>query len=452
MREYKKLLSYLILFLTVILFIFQKPVLAESTRIQSGSNLQEVIHKAQEGESIFIEKGLYEGPITIDKSLTLVGEEGTLITGNSEGNVVTITADDVLISNLVIENSGESLEDSGVYLDKVENVKVENSEIRKVQNGIYIKSGLNNEIIHNKISSNEGHFSQRGNGIHIFKGTGNTVKNNEIKYVQDGIYFDFAKNVKVIKNTIRDSRYGMHFMFSEDIDIVGNSTVENITGLMIMDSARLNFKENVIHHQFHFRGFGVLIYDSQEIVLSRNEITQNSVGISFEKARGTEVIQNIIAANQVGLGFRTGNEKNTFFENNFIANIVSSKIGKEKLNLDNGVKGNYWDDYGSYDITGDGIGELPYKAGSLYDNLLKIQPLWQFYFESPAIQTWSKAESMFPSLGTVKVYDYKPLVKPVNLTTTEVEMGNEQGVLPLLIAMLLIGISVFIIVKGRSYI
>lgn len=137
-------------------------------------------------------------------------------------------------------------------------------------------------------------------------------------------------------------------MFSENISAIENTVSGNITGLMVMDSARLDFRKNLIHHQFHFRGFGVLIYDSQNIILSGNEITQNSVGISFEKARDTEVSRNIIAANQVGLEFRHDNQKNLFYENNFIANIVSSTIGKEDLHLDNGVRGNYWDDYSSH--------------------------------------------------------------------------------------------------------
>lgn len=137
-------------------------------------------------------------------------------------------------------------------------------------------------------------------------------------------------------------------MFSENISAIENTVSSNITGLMVMDSARLDFRKNLIHHQFHFRGFGVLIDDSQSIILSGNEITQNSVGISFEKARDTEVSRNIIAANQVGLEFRHDNQKNLFYENNFIANIVSSTIGKEELHLDNGVRGNYWDDYSSH--------------------------------------------------------------------------------------------------------
>ena len=65
-----------------------------------AATLQQRIDAAARGETIRIEAGLHAGPIVINKPLTLVGERGAEIHGNSKGNVVTIAADDVTIQRI----------------------------------------------------------------------------------------------------------------------------------------------------------------------------------------------------------------------------------------------------------------------------------------------------------------------------------------------------------------
>jgi nitrous oxidase accessory protein len=445
----KQLITFGIGFLFLI--ILGNPAHAEEIQLKTNDDLQKAVSRANAGDTLVLSRGIYHGPVNITKSLTIIGEEGAIIDGGSKGNVITVKANDVVISGVAFQNSGRNKEDSGVYLEKVESNHIEKNKFINVQNGIYIKNGMNHVIDGNSISSYQGHFSTKGNGIHIFKSEGNLIKNNDIKDVQDGIYFDFAKKIKVVQNKIRNSRYACHYMFSNDIYTEGNTVEGNVTGFMVMDSSKLQYYHNRVFDQFDFHGYGILIYDSKNIILKENEIIQNSVGLSLEKAENTEIYKNVVAANQVGLEFRRDNSNNTFSENNFIANIVSSTIGKEEIRLDDGERGNYWDDYKSYDVTGDGIGEIPYKAGSLYDNLLKIQPLWQFYFESPAIIMWSKAESMFPSLGAVEVYDNKPLTEPVNLAMDKEASSKGNNLFILLLGFAFIGGSLVIIVRGRKF-
>lgn len=442
------ILSFSMLF--IVLIVLSGPLLSSAADNENDTDLQAIINKANVGETIILTKGVYQGPIKITKPISLLGEDGVVIDGDSEDSVIYVAANDVKISGITIQHSGQEQEDSGVYLDNTDSVIVENNSFANVQYGIYVKNGQKNIIMNNTISSYESHFSKRGNGIHIFKGKENTISDNLIYEVQDGIYFDFANDVTVTGNEIRSSRYGMHYMFSQNIYTKGNTVEDNITGFMIMDSSKLQYYENLVKDQFHFRGYGILIYDTQDIILKENEIIQNSTGLSLEKAKNIRVMKNIIAANQTGLEFRMENNNNTFSENNFIANIVSSTIGNEELRLDDGRRGNYWDDYQSYDITGDGIGEVPYKAGSLYDHLIKRQPLWQFFFESPAILLWSKAESMFSSLGAVEVYDHKPLVTPVEWKQENTE-DSKRSQLTMILAIVFLGGAGLLIYKGGRF-
>lgn len=441
------------LFLTIFFSnnISKATALREHITLYPNENFQETIDKAKEGQTIKLKKGVYKGPITINKPLSIIGSKDAVIDGGGNDSVITVKNDHVTLKGLTIQNSGRHQENSGIYLENTNHVTLKNNHIQNVHFGIYIKNGTNTTITGNTITSHEGHFSQKGNGIHIFKGEGNVIEKNSITDVQDGIYFDFAKDVIVRHNNVLYSRYGMHYMFSGNILTEDNLTEGNITGLMIMDSKDLEYYRNVVYDQFHFRGYGILIYDTQNIILKENQITQNSVGISLEKAENTQFENNIIASNQVGLEFRRDNHNNVFTENNFIGNIVSSTIGKEELRLDNGAKGNYWDDYKSYDIDGDGVGEIPYKAGSLYDDILKRQPLWQFYFESPAIIMWTKAESMFPSFGSVEVYDHNPLVEPVDFTLKQKASARARDWQLLVLAVVFLGVSFMILLKGRKF-
>lgn len=422
---------------------------AEEFKVESGQSIQRAVEGAGNGDTILVSPGVFKENLKVNKEISIKGEEGTIIDGGGNGNVILVTASNVIIEGLTIRNSGSGQEDSGIYIKKGYKTVIKNNILKNVQNGIYIANSNENQILGNSITSNESHFSKRGNGIHMFKGGGHLLKENMIANVQDGIYFDFTKDIKLQGNHISGSRYGMHFMFSEGILAEKNHVEKNVTGFMVMDSASIDFIGNKVTDHFHFRGYGILIYETTDVLVEGNEIFRNSTGLSLEYGVDTLISKNQIAANQVGLEFMGKNENNTFSENNFIGNVVQSKISGEDMRLDDGVKGNYWDDYSSFDLSDDGVGEEAYKAGSLYDRLLRKQPYWQFFFESPSIKLWTKAEALFPSFGSANVYDARPLVEPVTMLQ-ETQQRSKDRMIPGIIGILFILFSIFVIVKGRK--
>lgn len=443
--------TFIFAMLAILFISGQVPAWAEEAEIviEDGGSIQKGIDSAKDGDSIIVMPGVYRERLSLHKQVRITGKQGAVIDGGSKGNVVTITASNVIVEGLTIQNSGKMQEDSGIYIQKANGVQVHRNKIKNVQNGIYLANSTSNLLIENEISSYESHFSERGNGIHLFKGGGHLLKGNKITEVQDGIYLDFTKGHELIRNEITKSRYGIHFMFSEQISADRNAVKENITGMMVMNSAQIQFSANDISDQFHVRGFGMIIYESNDVLIEGNTIIRNSVGLSVESGARIVTRSNLIGSNQVGLEFKGENQRTVFSENNFIGNVVQSKVSSEDMRLDDGEKGNYWDDYGSVDISGDGIGEEAYKAGSLYDRLLQTEPYWQFFFESPSIKLWTKAESLFPSLGAVNVFDARPLVEPAMGTKGE-KLTREAGLLPGVAGILFILFSLIVIVKGRK--
>lgn len=441
-----------IIVLLMLAFLVRSPAVhATDIQVNEGQSIQEAINRAQPGDTVTVQKGTYTEALTIDQSISLIGEEGAVIDGNGTGNVITITGNDITIEGLTVQNSGADATDSGIYVQEGQNHIIKDNVLKDTMHGIYMNDSRDAVISGNQISSVSEHFSNRGSGIFIFKGSGYTIDDNVMMSVQDGIYVESASDMTLRNNEAYSSRYGLHFMFAKDVLAEENHMERNITGMMIMDSESIQVLNNEVINQFHVRGFGLLIYESHDLLLEGNEIRQNSTGLSLEKTVDVEIKRNIISANQVGLEFIGENENNIFTENNFIANIVQSKISNNDMKLDNGEIGNYWDDYSSFDITGDGIGEETYKAGSLYDQLLEKQRYWQFFFESPSITLWSQAESFFPSLSA-NVYDDHPLVSPVQLADdSSAEEGTARDIGVLIVALSFLWFSILLIWLGRHF-
>lgn len=419
-------------------------VSAKETIINESQSLQKAIDQADSGDVLKLTEGVYSGALLISKPLTIMGTEGVIIDGENVENVITIQSNNVTIKDIEIQNGAQS----GVYVKESESITIEGTTLQNVMHGIHIEGGSDYQISENTISSVVGGFSEKGHGMYLAGGTNYKIENNTIYSVLDGIYSEKVDTLYVNENTITFSRYAVHLMFNKDALVENNHLEGNITGIMCMDSQGIELIGNTIVDHFNVRGFGLIIYDSSEIEIVKNEVRLNSTGLSLEKTVNVQIEKNVISGNQVGLEFIGSNENNIFTENNFIGNVVQSKITNNQMQLDNGMKGNYWDDYKSYDVTGDGIGEITYKAGSLYDQLLEKQPYWQFFFESPSIQLWSKAETLFPSIGLADVYDENPLVEPVVFSKEDSE-DKERNIGALIVAIPFLWFSILLMWLGR---
>ncbi|RFC64724.1 nitrous oxide reductase family maturation protein NosD, partial [Mesorhizobium denitrificans] len=82
-----------------------------------GPTLSAVLKAAAPGDRIRLKPGRHDGPLVIDKPVTLDGEDGASIVGNGEGSVVTIEAEKVTVRGIEVTGSGMNLStlDSGIF-------------------------------------------------------------------------------------------------------------------------------------------------------------------------------------------------------------------------------------------------------------------------------------------------------------------------------------------------
>jgi parallel beta-helix repeat protein len=102
--------------------------------------VQEAINVAGEGDTIYMKVGTYYEHVVMNKTLSIIGEnrDTTTIDGNGTGPVVHVQANNTVISNFAVQNSGDG--GSGVYLDHVTNSTIRNVTATYTNAGIRLSS------------------------------------------------------------------------------------------------------------------------------------------------------------------------------------------------------------------------------------------------------------------------------------------------------------------------
>ena len=70
-------------------------------------SLQQLIDTTPAGGTLDLPPGFYVGPARIDRPMTLRGGDGVILDGRGRGTVLSIEADDVTVTGLLVRNSGD---------------------------------------------------------------------------------------------------------------------------------------------------------------------------------------------------------------------------------------------------------------------------------------------------------------------------------------------------------
>ena len=403
-----------------------------------AATLQQRIDAAAPGDTIRVEAGVHCGAITIDKSLTLIGEGGAEIRGNGIGNVITIAADDVTIHELRITGSGLRLMDDNAAVFVTGNrAKIADCTIADSLHGIYLKKISSAQILNNRIQgkttladsteSIEKGIGQsaencdttlvpnrRGNGIHQWNCEGNLIRGNEISETRDGIYFSFTNNSRVENNFVHHVRYGLHYMYSDANFFANNTFSDNAAGAAIMFSKDLVVRGNRFINNRGHRAYGLILQSSDHSHLERNEISENAVGLSFNQCNNNEVTGNRVNQNYIGLRFGSNSDGNRFSKNVFVRNLHPVETGASDVSGNqwavNGV-GNLWDSDVDLDLDRDGINDVPHRELDLLGILRRDFPAIAFLSDSPALKLLRFAHQRTAIPGASSIEDPAPLTR-----------------------------------------
>jgi nitrous oxidase accessory protein len=340
------------------------------------STIEAAIANANDGDTIFIRQGTYEGSINqtlvINKAISLCGENKkttvinlcpALVQRNifsfyymSYLDTIQITSDNVKISGLTINTPSGGISATGdgaqiVGITAATGVSIDGS--RAIISGNTLKGDLN--VI----------------------GNSNTIAHNLFQTGIVGPSFDFVGS----NNLIIDNRLAyQNDTWNIKLDIEGSN---NIIAHNLLDSIYLKGEKNIIYKncmKVNPGYSGVYLSHSSRNTICANRITYDeSITYQQEGVTLSESYDNIVYANHIKSVFKgvylqnTDTEpmvtnNNTFYHNNFVNNQIQAwdTTSSTTNRFDNGEEGNYWSCYNGTDADNDGIGDTPYRPTALY--------------------------------------------------------------------------------------
>jgi len=394
---------------------------APDARAEARFDLQAAIHAAEPGATIRVPSGVHRGPFVLSKAVILQGEPGAILEGEGDGDVVKITAAHVAVRGVTVRGTGSSLdkENSGVLV-MADDVTVENVTLTDVLFGVYARQANRIVVRNNTVDGKDFDVTRRGDSIRLWYCNDGVIEGNRVRHTRDVVVW-FSQRTKVLRNDVRDSRYGLHLMYADATIMEDNRLEGNSVGAFLMYSNRSEFRRNHIVSCRGPSGYGLGLKDNDALVAEDNEFAGNRIGIYVDNSPNSIdsrciIRRNLLAYNDIGIGFLPSVKRNDVSSNSFVDNLEQvGVIGPgdfhgNAFTVDG--RGNYWSDYRGYDLGGDGLGDLPYRAESLFENLMDRHPELRLFQFSPVQQAVDLAVRAFPVVkARPKLTDTAPLMQ-----------------------------------------
>jgi parallel beta-helix repeat protein len=377
----KKIILITILLFTPFLVLIRP---ASSTTINVPSqypSIQDAVIAATAGDIIQVAAGTYYEHVSINKTLTIQGEnpQTTIVDGNGTDSPFYIDdATNVLIKGFTIQNAGNN--SSGIVANREivqsDNNRIENNIIKTSLYGITVSGSNNNKIYNNTIVDNP------LGGVFLFNADNTNVTGNTIKESVYGIRIvNSAINNQIINNEITQTAYGIHITMTStgtiirgntisgqtngiystcDSNIIDHNTIANGSiGIYLYNCRISQITYNTIVMPY---GTGIRFYHTSPTTASHqvtnNKIINSAWAIDMTNSNGNTLWGNWIQDNTYAFSLASSGSNN-IYRNNFIRNI------QEYVNLANNWdisgNGNHWSDHTTPDANGDGIVDTEYN-------------------------------------------------------------------------------------------
>lgn len=382
--------------------------------------LQEAINQAPDGAKITLQAGEYVGNIVINKPLTIDGiDKSAIIVGDGAGSVITINSSNVVLKNLTVKNSGNSVEniDSGILAKNVNHITLDNNRVEDTLFGINLEQVNRSKITNNFVTSKDLPLGVRGDAIRLWYSHDNQVVSNTIYKSRDFVLWYSSGNI-IEGNYGSHNRYSLHFMYAGRNTIRNNTFEYNSVGIFFMYSSGSIVQNNTVKNAIGPFGVGIGMKDTSNFTLLDNNLIYNSRGLYIDQSPyqpGTINVfeRNSILYNSSGVQFQVSRERSIFNENILRGNIEAVVNDSPRNNLEkNEWSRNYWDSYEGFDRNGDGYGDIPYKHYVYADKLWLYNPNVKFFYGSVIMDLLNFLAKFIPfSEPELLAVDNKPLME-----------------------------------------
>lgn len=209
-----------------------------------------------------------------------------MFTGNINESIV------VQRNNIVINGAGCTIRGSatgtGIDLESVNNVTIENTSISGFSSGIWLNSSPNNTLSNNSITGN-GLY-----GIYLHISSNETIFDNTVDGNNVGIYLFNSSNNALLSNTVAGNYKGIVLDVSSNNTIRDNDVYENpACGITLYSSSFNVVSDNSLLGNAGLGGSGLFLSSSSYNTLSGNNATANFYGIVLDSSSGNVLFGNV---------------------------------------------------------------------------------------------------------------------------------------------------------------
>lgn len=398
------------------------PLAAAERDVAPGAgSLAQAVAGAIPGDVLKLVDGIYQGPVTIDRSLTVVGPRGAVVDGGGTGSVITLAAPDITLSGFTVTGSGRVNQnlDAGVKIvEGADRAHVTALLVTGNMHGIDVHGGRDAQVVGNEIVGTQNlHMNERGNGIYVWNSPGTLLEGNSIRYGRDGIFSNASADSIYRGNLMRDLRFAVHFMYTRNTEVSQNISIGNHLGFAIMFSDRAKILNN---QSLGDREHGLMLNYANNADVTGNLVRGGTKKCLFiYNAHKNLIWENRFEGCGIGIHFTAGSEKNVLTGNAFIGNREQVKyVGTRHMEWSHEGRGNFWSDHPAYDLNGDGISDSFYRPNDLMDQILWSQPAAALLTGSPAVQLVRWSQRNFPATLPGGVRDSSPLMRPLTIPVT----------------------------------
>lgn len=414
-------------------------LLERETSVVVGADeptVEAAIEAAPPNTTVLLPPGTYEGPLVVDKSVTLRGDDATIV-GTDNGSVLTVRASDVAVSGLSITGVGGEQEkenvsvegwdshtveaygyaDSGIVVDDADRVLVFRTDIETRTAGITVRNSEGTVVDTVSVSGAET-WEDGFMGVTTIRSP-IVLQNSTFVDGRDGVYMHRSRGITVRENRFVGGRYGGHFMYTSDGLFADNcATGQQYAGVVVMTSPTgVAISGNTVIES----GQGIVPSGSDSYV-GENTVVGTRQGISTN-ARNSLYTRNTVVGNDVGFRSASIIPTSRVVENDIVDNHRPVNVGTGPLRIwSHDGAGNYW---GAEVDT-----DREFVPSDSVDGRLHRDPAARTLAASPVVRGIRELRTTAPGMRPATVVDAHPRSTPVNETRLERGRALANGTAP----------------------
>jgi parallel beta-helix repeat protein len=289
------------------------------------TKIQDAINDASDGYIVYVydDGSPYYERVKINKRINLIGEnkETTIINGEHEGNVVTISADYVNVSGFTITNSAGIVEYGMVIHSDYSTIT--NNIIKGNAGGIELNRAQYNKISENFIGLNN------HNGLDFFIDSyyniisNNTISKNNVSGIELWVPYNYIIGNTFIDNGIENIAEFENYVQNNTVNgkpliyLFGKSDIyiEEIAGQIVLVKCKNITIEN---QNLSNTTRGIDLYLTDNCLINNNNLSNNLMGIMSWGSKNNTIKCNYFSRNKYYHLYLIYSNNNSIFNNSMM--------------------------------------------------------------------------------------------------------------------------------------